>query len=315
MAKVKSVKFYNFTKITNSAYIGIFVKFYDMYGKLVILDFSNPISYKLGTFCEIAECTVTSNYYDNEGTKYEAFCSFHTGNYNKEVGLDRNGYAWLIHPNDVSSTIFAKIEFKIPQYFSNIQINHSAYRSSYTHGCNTCDYDIEYENGITEIKHYVSDGSICLYSVDDVVYNRYDQKTYDSLFDSIDFLKSRQIYDSKIGSIETLDVNNFRNVPINTVEKLKVLYNKPVDTHLSCLISFDKKQSWKVFNGNSWQEISDTSNNNIIVNGMDIEKLNSLDKNKLISGGFAGDLDFKVAMKTNDENLTPSISKIYIQYR
>ena len=48
---------------------------------------------------------------------------------------------------------------------------------------------------------------------------------------------------------------------------------------------------------------------------MAIEKLNSLDKNKLISGGFVGDLDFKVAMKTNDENLIPSISKIYIEYK
>ena len=145
--------------------------------------------------------------------------------------------------------------------------------------------------------------------------NQYDQKIYDSLFDSLEFSKSKQIYDSKIGSVEALDINNFRNIPINTVKKLKVLYNKPIDTHLSCLISFDKKQSWKVFNGNSWQEISDTSDNNIILNGMDIEKLNQLNKNKLISGGFTGDLDFKVAMKTNDENLTPSISKIYIQYR
>lgn len=314
MAKVKSVKFYNFTKITNNKCVNIFVKFYDIRGKLVILDFSNPISHKVGTSCEIPECTVTTNYYYGE-TAHEAYTSFHTGNYNKTIGLNRIGYAWIIDDTKVSSTIFLKIEFKIPQYFSDIQILHSAYRSGATHGFNTCDYDIECENGITETKHYISDGSICPYDSGIVTRNQYDQKTYDSLFDSIEFSKSRQIYDSEIGSVETLDVNNFRNVQINSIGNLKVLYNKPVDTHLSCLISFDKKQSWKVFNGNSWQEISDTSNNNIIVNGMDIEKLNSLDKNKLITGGFVGDLDFKVAMKTNDENLTPSISKIYIQYR
>lgn len=313
MAKIKSVKFYNFTVLSANKNIIIFVKFYDMYGKLVILDFSNLMSHTVGTYCEIAECIATTNYCHT--VNHEARHAFHTGNYNKEVGLNRNGSAWLIPYNVVSPTIFLKIEFKIPQYFSDIQIIHSAYISEWAHGFNTCDYDIEYENGITETKHYISNGSICPYSVEDVANNKYDQKTYDSLFDSIDFSKSRQIYDSEIGSVETLDVNNFRNVPIDTVEKLKVLYNKPVDTHLSCLISFDKKQSWKVFNGNSWQKISDTSNNNIIVNGMDIEKLNSLDKNKLISGGFAGDLDFKVAMKTNDENLTPSISKIYMKYR
>lgn len=314
MAKVKSVKFYNFTKLTNSRNTNIFVKFYDMYGKLVILDFSKPISRKVGTSCETVECIVTSNYYYGQ-SEHDIICSFHTGNYDKTIGLKRIGYCWIIDYSAVSSTIFLKIEFKTPRYFSNIQINHSVYKTSYTHGFNTCDYDIEYANGIIETKHYVSNGSICPYDSNQLINNQFDQKTYDSLFDSLDFSKSRQIYDSEIGSVETLDINNFRNVNINTIKKLKVLYNKPVDTHLSCLISFDKKQSWKVFNGNFWQEISDTSNNNIIVNGMDIEKLNSLDKNKLISGGFTGDLDFKVAMKTNDENLTPSISKIYIEYK
>lgn len=314
MAKVKSVKFYNFTKITNDKNICISVKFYDMHGKLVILDFSNPISQTSETFCETAECIITTDYCYN-AVNHGALCSFHTGNYDKTVGLNRIGCTWVVLYDVVSPTNFLKIEFKIPQYFSDIQINHSPFKNEWTDGLNTCDYDIEYKNGITETKHYISDGSICQYTGNQLMNNQYDQKIYDSLFDSLEFSKSRQIYDSKIGSVETLDINNFRNIPINTVKKLKVLYNKPVDTHLSCLISFDKKQSWKVFNGNSWQEISDTSANNIILNGMDIEKLNSLDKNKLISGGFAGDLDFKMAIKTNDENLTPSISKIYIQYR
>lgn len=313
MAKIKSIKFYNFTKISNDKNVCISVKFYDMYGKLVILDFSKPISHKNGTFCETTECIVTADYYEQASN--EPLCAFHTGNHDKTVGLKRIGYGYMIAKDVVSSKNFLKIEFKIQQYFSDIQINHSAYRSNWTWGFNTCDYDIEYENGITETKHYVSDGSICQYTGDQLMNNQFDQATYDSLFDSIDFDKSKRIYNSEIGLIETLDTNNFRNVSINTVEKLKVLYSKPVDTHLSCLVSFDKKQSWKVFNGNSWQEISDISASNIVLNGMDIEKLNTFDKNKLISGGFAGDLDFKVAMKTNDENLTPSISKIYIEYK
>ena len=314
MAKVKSVKFHNFTKITNDMHITVFVKFYDIHGKLVILDFSNPISHIGGTFCEIAECTATaSDYFDHP--YHDVLCAFHTGNYDKTIGLKRIGYCWSLDYNKISSTSFLKIEFKIPQYFSDIQIMHSAFSSSYTHGFNTCDYDIEYENGTTETKHYVSDGSICKYSPNQLLNNQFDQKTYDSLFDSIDFNKSKRIYDSNTGLIETLDTNNFRSIPVNTVERLKSLCVNPLNTHLNCLISFDKKQTWKTFDGLNWNTISDTSPQNIISNGMEVSGLNSLDKNKLISGGFTGDLDFKIVMKTNDVNKTPSVTKIYIEYK
>lgn len=47
---------------------------------------------------------------------------------------------------------------------------------------------------------------------------------------------------------------------------------------------------------------------------MDVGVLNILNKNQLISGGFIGDLDFKIVMKTNDVNKTPSVTKIYIEY-
>ena len=124
-----------------------------------------------------------------------------------------------------------------------------------------------------------------------------------------------KIYDSKIGYAETLDTNNFRNISINTIEKLKSLCVKPVNTYLNCLISFDKKQTWKTFDGTDWTIVSDISPQNIILNGMEVNWLNSLDKQKLISGGFTGDLDFKIAMKTNDKNKTPSVTKIYIEYK
>ena len=124
-----------------------------------------------------------------------------------------------------------------------------------------------------------------------------------------------KIYDTKIGYTETLDTNNFRNIPINSVEKLKSLCINPLNTHLNCLISFDKKQTWKTFDGLNWNVISDISPENIIINGMALQDVNQLDKNKLISGGFTGDLDFKIAMKTNNVNKTPSVTKIYIEYK
>ena len=314
MARIASVKFYNFTVLSAGKHIALFVKFYDADGKLVVLDFSNPISHKVGTSCEIKECIVTSNYYFSQ-TVHDAYCSFHTGNYNKEVGLGKIGYCWLLDYSAVSPTIFLKIEFKIPQYFSDIQIIHSPFNTDYTCGFNECDYDIEYENGTIKKYHYISNGSICQYNVEQILNNQFDQRTYDSLFDSIDFDKKFLIYDTKIGYAETLETNNFRNMSKDLVGKLKVLYIKPVNTLISCLVSFNQKQTWKTFNGNNWIEISDTSASNMILNCMDIEVLNSLDKNKLISGGFTGDLDFKIAMKTNDENKTPSVTKIYIEYK
>ena len=123
-----------------------------------------------------------------------------------------------------------------------------------------------------------------------------------------------KVYDLNTGLVETLDTNNFRNIPVNKFEKIKVLYTNPAGTYINCLISFDQKQTWKTFNGTNWSTISDTTPSNILLNGMDISKVNKLDKNKLIAGGFTGDIDFRIAMKTNDNTVTPSITKIYILY-
>ena len=60
------------------------------------------------------------------------------------------------------------------------------------------------------------------------------------------------------------------------------------------------------YRNNSLQVLSDKE--------MLISKINKLDKNKLIAGGFTGDIDFRIAMKTNDNTVTPSITKIYILY-
>ena len=124
-----------------------------------------------------------------------------------------------------------------------------------------------------------------------------------------------KIYDLNTGLIETLDTNNFRNIPVNKFEKIKVLYTNPDETLINCLISFDNKATWKTFDGINWATISDTTPNNILLSGMSLKAINSLDKAKLIQGGFTGNMDFKIALKTNNKTKTPSITKIYIQYK
>ena len=141
--------------------------------------------------------------------------------------------------------------------------------------------------------------------------NTNDIKSFPNQYDIPTIIK---VYDLNAGLIETLDTNNFKNIPVDKFEKIKVLYTNPDGTYINCLLSFDNKTTWKTFNGTSWSTISDTTPSNILLSGMDISKVNKLDKNKLIAGGFTGDIDFRIAMKTNDNTVTPSITKIYILY-
>ena len=124
-----------------------------------------------------------------------------------------------------------------------------------------------------------------------------------------------KIYDLNTGLVETLDTNNFRNIPVDKFEKIKVLYTNPTGTYINCLVSFDQKQTWKTFTGSVWNVVSDTTPSNIQSVGMDISKINELNKDKLIAGGFTRNLDFKITLKTNDDTKTPSITKIYIEYK
>ena len=310
MTKVKSIKFYNFVELAGSNCVTINVQFYDINGKLILIDFSNPTS-STSTHSENSEYIITS-YSSYPGSNYYPYQSFHTGNKNLNVNLPQLGRTWVPVSDHATANDFLKIEFKFPQYLSKIEVL-NAYSS--IQAVDTMDYDIEFNDGAIKTYHFKSNGKFSPISNSTMTSFSWDQNVLDSLFNELKFDKSKQVYDSNVGLIETLDTNNFRNISINAIKKLKVLYTKPDNTLLSCLISFDKSQTWKTFDGNNWITISDISPQNIILNGMEVSELNSLDKNKLISGGFAGDLDFKIAMKTNNTNRTPSIIKVYVEYK
>ena len=138
-------------------------------------------------------------------------------------------------------------------------------------------------------------------------------KFFPNQCENIPFIK--KIYDLNTGLIETLDTNNFKNIPVDKFEKIKVLYTNPDETSINCLISFDNKATWKAFTGTSWTTISDITPNNILLNGMSMKKINNLTKEVLVQGGFTGNIDFRIALKTNDDTKTPSITKIYIEYK
>ena len=147
----------------------------------------------------------------------------------------------------------------------------------------------------------------------EITTNADDIKSFPNQYEKIPI--TIKVYDLNTGLIETLDTNNFKSIPVDKFEKIKILYTNPTDTLIAGLISFDNKTTWKTFDGSTWNVISDITPNNILLNGMDMPKVNELDKSKLIAGGFTGNIDFRIAMKTKDVNKTPSITKIYIEYK
>ena len=46
-----------------------------------------------------------------------------------------------------------------------------------------------------------------------------------------------------------------------------------------------------------------------------MKKINNFTKETLVQGGFTGNINFKIVLKTNDNTKTPSITKIYILYK
>lgn len=310
MAKVKSIKFYNFVELSGSYGTALNARFYDINKNLILIDFSNPIQTPTSTYYEDLNYIVTS--YGSYSTQYYPHQAFHVGNKNLNLNLPQLGRTWIPETQHSTSNDFLKIEFKFPQYISKIEVLNTY---SSIQAVDMMDYDIEFNDETIKTYHFKSNGKFSPFSNSTMTSFSWDQNVLDSLFNELKFDKSKQIYDSNIGLVETLDTNNFRNIPINAIKKLKVLYTKPDNTLLSCLISFDKSQTWKTFDGNNWIAISDILPQNIILNGMEVSELNSLDKQKLISGGFVGDLDFKIAMKTNNTNRTPSIIKVYVEYK
>ena len=58
--------------------------------------------------------------------------------------------------------------------------------------------------------------------------NASDIKSFPNRYEDISFIT--KIYDLNAGLVETLDTNNFRNIPVDKFEKIKILYTNPTDT-------------------------------------------------------------------------------------
>lgn len=310
MKKLKSIKFYNFIVIYRHESLN--VNFFDEYGKLIVMDFSNYLSSTTTTKCETDKYLITaSTSYDT--ANHNLLQAFHTANVNNTLGINRIGYTWVHNSfSQPSSDQFIKFEFKQPTVISNIHIIHSY---SSICGFNTCDIDIEYDDGSIITTKFVSSGKLNKYTHNEMSSGNYNQEEFDAQFAFLDgYDKYVKNFTDEIGLVETNDNNCFRNINSN-IKTLKCLYTKPTDTEIKFLISFDKKSTWKMYDGSNWNVINDVSESNILLNGSDIDIINNLDDATLKAGGFVGDMDFKIALHTNDKFKTPAISKIYVEYK
>ena len=218
------------------------------------MDFSNYLSSTTTTKCETDKYLITASSSYDTGN-HNLLQAFHTANVNNTLNINAIGYAWVHNSySQPSSDQFIKFEFKQPTIISNIHIIHS-----YSNECgfNTCDIVIVYDDGSMITKNFVSSGKLNKYKNDQVDNRTYNQEDFDSQFAFLDgYDKYVKSFTDDIGLVETDNNNCFRNIKSN-VKTLKCLYTKPTDTEIKFLISFDKKSTWKMYDGSSWDVISD----------------------------------------------------------
>ena len=314
MKKMKSVKFYNFIALSGAHCISFNANFYDQYNKLIIMNFNDDKSTSIKTETDKYLISASSSYTYNE-SDYPV-CAFHTSNVNNTLNINPLPYRSWIPLSMTGYNEFIKFEFKKPTIISNIKIIHSCGGDSdgLIRGFLSCDVDVEYDDNTLITTNFTSNGKINKYSIQDIMSQNWDQNEYDSQFAFLeDYDKYVKKFVNDIALLETSNDSCFRNIT-TTIKKLKCFYSKPIDTEIKFLISFDKKLTWKMYDGSNWNIISDVSKSNILANGSDIEMINNFDDTTLKTGGFIGDMDFKIVLHTNDKFKTPAISKIYVEY-
>lgn len=116
-----------------------------------------------------------------------------------------------------------------------------------------------------------------------------------------------------IGTIETNDNTQISN--IYQIDSITVDQNTPDGTDIKYVLSFDDRNTHKTYKDGSWIDVDISNTSNIINQGLSKSELEALTAtefdNTLTS---TKTLDVLSAMVTQNENVTPSISKIKVLY-
>lgn len=109
-----------------------------------------------------------------------------------------------------------------------------------------------------------------------------------------------------IGNIKT-DINT--SIDISSWESIlscNIIYNQPTGTTIEGLVSFDGRQSWRYWNGTSWEDFTGTKNTpEEIITGFN---------NLTINKSTMSNIDFDFDLSTTDFSDTPRIDDVVFNY-
>ena len=115
---------------------------------------------------------------------------------------------------------------------------------------------------------------------------------------------------NKLGTLETNDISHVSN--IYSIDQILPEYTEPDGTKIRFALSFDNRNTYKVYNHGSWSEID---KDKIIEQGMTGTELGGLiSSNYVLALTESKTVDILVGMITENPNSTPNITKITTDY-
>ena len=116
-----------------------------------------------------------------------------------------------------------------------------------------------------------------------------------------------------IGTIETNSNSQISN--IYQIEGIVVDQNTPEDTDIKYVLSFDGRNTYKTYKDGSWIDVDISDTTNIINQGLSKSEIEAITVTEFDNALTANKtLDILSAMVTQNEYVTPSISKIKVLY-
>lgn len=105
-----------------------------------------------------------------------------------------------------------------------------------------------------------------------------------------------------------ITTNNTEVKNITSIKRIKVTQIEPKGTMIRYILSWDDKNTWKIFRNNTWKDVDNLQNENILNEGMDKAELEQV----IIEFREYVNLNIKCVLMTSNPTETPSIRKIDI---